>query len=253
MSTPPTVPYAANPADPDLTDVLNLWKKDVFLSFNAHHLGTITSFNATQQTARATINYRKTYFRLDTETNLYVAELVPYPQAIDCPVIVFGGGNGLSTMPIAAGDECLILFNDRDINNWFSGSPSGAVATSRLHSFSDGLILVGVRSLANVIANYDTVRATLRSKTGETVVGVNPQTQKILLTNTAPGNSTTLNTLLAELITNIKALVTATAAITVTGVTAGGGTSGPPVNAATISAVSTALTTTATEIANLLE
>lgn len=251
MSTPPTVPFSANPGEPTLADVLALTKKELLLSLNAHHLGTIRSFNSELQTAQATVNYQQTHF-VRASSGQYVPKLVPYPVLMDCPVICLGGGLGALTFPIAAGDECLVLFNDRDINNWFQGNANTGPQTSRLHSFSDGLILVGLRSLANVLVDYDGVRIALRSKAGETVVGVNPATQKVLVTNTAPGNATTLNTLLAQLISNVQSLVTATAAITVA-VTSAPGTSSVPLNAATISAVNSALTSTAAAIADLLE
>ncbi len=149
------------PNEVELQDVLNLLKKDIFLNFNCHHLGTIQSFNSTVQTATATINYKKTYSQPDL-TGVYQSVLVDYPVLIDCPVMCLGGGLGSLTFPISQGDECLVLFNDRDIDNWFSGNLNGSVATPRLHSFSDAIIIVGVRSMANVILDYDDDAAVLR-------------------------------------------------------------------------------------------
>lgn len=241
----PQVTLNTIPSNPSLTDALNELRKNIMLSLCAHHIATIQSFDPIKQTATATVNYKKTFFQLDKASGLYNPVLIDYPLLLDCPVIVLGGGATSLSFPIKAGDECLVLFNDRDLDNWFQGSSGGAVATSRFHSFSDGIILVGLRSLANVLTGYDMIRAVLQN--GTTVVGVGPSLVKIA------NNMTTLNTLLQSLVTNIKTLVTQTAAITVTGVTAGGGTSGPPTNAATIAAVSTALTTTASQIAGLLE
>ena len=238
-------PLNAVPSDPSLKDLLDLLKKDIMLSLNAHHIGTIESFNSAKQTATATLNYPKTYYQLNAESGLYDPVLVDYPLLVDCPVICFGGGTTALTFPIQQGDECLILFNDRAIDNWFSGGAGAALSSSRLHSFSDGLILVGVRSLGNVLQNYDATRAVLRN--GTTLVGVGPSLIRIA------NNSTTLKTLLQNLITNIQNLVSATAAITVTGVTSGSGASGPPANVAAINAVATQLTTTTNQIAGLLE
>lgn len=233
------------PNDPQLKDLLDLFKKQILLILSCHHIGTIQSFNPANQTATATINYKKTFFQLDQTTKTVVPVLQDYPVLIDCPVIVLGGGTSALTFPIEQGDECLVLFNDRDIDNWFQGGSGAAVSTQRLHSFSDAIILVGLRSLGNVLSGYDSTRAVLRN--GDALVGVGEVLIKIA------NNTTTLNTLLQDLITNIQNLVTATAAITVTGVTTGGGTSGIPANAAAISAVGTALTTLATEIGGLLE
>lgn len=157
------------PENPQLQDLLDLLKKDVMMSLACHHIGTVQSFDAAKQTATATINYKKTYFQRDS-SGLYQPMLVDYPILIDCPCVVLGGGPTSLTFPIAKGDECLILFNDRDIDNWFSSGQLGPVATPRLHSMSDALILVGVRSSPKALAGYDTARAVL--KNGTTKIGV---------------------------------------------------------------------------------
>jgi hypothetical protein len=253
MSPPPTVPYSANPANPDLTDVLELWRKDLMLAFNSHHVGTVRSFDAATQTCTATINYKQTYFQFNEQTAVYTPVLTDYPTLVSCPLIMISGAGGALTMGDPTGQECLVLFNDRDIDNWYAGNSSGAVATSRLHSFSDGIILVGLRSLANALPNYDSLRPALRSAAGETVVAVNPTAEKVLITNTYPANSVTLNTLLAQLITQIQALVSATSAITVTSTAFFPATSSTPTNSGTISAINGQLTATAAAIADLLE
>ncbi len=172
------------PNEPSLKDLLDLLQKQILLSLSCHHIGTVQSFDATKQTATATINYKKTRFVLDATTGLYDPVLDDYPILVDCPVIVLGGGNAALTFPIEQGDECLVLFNDRSIDKWFSGGMGAAVATPRLHSFSDGLILVGLRSLPNVLEDYDTERAVL--KNGSTMVGVSSTLVKIA------NNTTTL-------------------------------------------------------------
>jgi len=63
----------------------------------------------------------------------------------------------------------------------------------------------------------------------------------------------TLNGLLQELLTELENLVTQIAAITVTGVLTGPNTSGPPSNAAAITAIGVQITATATKIGTLLE
>ncbi len=160
------------PNEPELADLLALLKKDIFLGLNCHHIGTIQSFDPLKQVATATINYRRTYFKHDPAGGEYVPELVPYPVLLDCPVVFLGGGNGALTFPVAEGDECIVLINDRDIDNWFSGSSDSAVATPRLHSVADALILVGVRSLANVIAEFDGSAVSLRTKDGVSKVSI---------------------------------------------------------------------------------
>ncbi len=238
------LPFAQLPADPSLKDVLDFLRQNIFLSLCCHHVGTVQAFDEDRQTATVTINYKKTYYRLNPATGLYGAILVSYPILIDCPVICLGGGTAALTFPIRQGDECLVLFNDRDLDNWFNGTTGAAVATPRLHSFADAIILVGLRSLGKVLTGYDSERAVLRN--GTAMVGVSPTQVKVANENFV------LGPLIQELIDNIKTLVSATEAITVI-CAAPTVASSIPVNAAAIHAAGTALTATALKFGGLLE
>lgn len=259
------------PAAPTLTDALNLLRRDIMLNLACHHIGTIQSFNQAKQTCTATINYPKTIFTLNDNgpVPVYVPTLQIYNVLVDCPVISLGGGKGALTMPIQQGDECLLLFNDRDLDNWFQGGTGAALATGRTHSFSDAIALVGLRSMGNVLTNFDTSRAILRGGAG--VVGVNTSNNKVLISNASPsgsgGNysySTTLNTMLQNLCTQLENLCTAITNITVNaglppplglniGGTAVSGTSSAPLNSSSISSISSNISSIATSIAGLLE
>lgn len=254
-----TVPFSQVPLDPQLKDVLDELRRTIFLDLQCHHIGTIQSFNAESQTATVTINYKKTFYRLDEKTKTYLPVLVDYPVLVDSPVICLGGAQASLTFPIAQEDECLVLFNDRDLDSWLQAGGGGPVNTPRAHSFADGVILVGLRSAGKVIADYDPTRASLRN--GAAVVAVGTELIKVA------NQDFTLNNLLQALISNIQELVgnvgdlvAETAAITVTAVTPGPGLSGPPANAGAISAISADLiatandlTATANDIAGLLE
>lgn len=231
-----------------LGDLLDAFKKQVMLSMNCHALGTIQSFNATTQKAVVSIAYPKTYYK---KTAAGTPGLVnePYPALIDCPIVIMSGGATYLTFPIKSGDPCLVLFNDRDMDNWITSAQANQpVATARLHAFADAIALVGVKPFNNAISGYDTVRALLSN--GTVSLGINPATGKVTIQNQASG---TLNTTMQSILTQLQNLCTALAALTVSGVTSGSSASGPPVNAATISAVGTQLGTLATTLGGLLE
>lgn len=231
--------------DPSLRDLMDIASRETMLLMNCCHVATIQSFDSSNLTVTATINYKQTFSNRN-EDGTYSPVAIDYPVIIDCPVYLPQGGTCALTMPISPGDTCLVIFNDRDLDNWLSdGATTLRNASSRLHSFSDGIALIGVRSFSNPITNYDPDRAVLRN--GTTRVGVGESLVQI------ENNLYTLNELLQELINEVKSLVTQTAAITVTGVTTGAGTSGPPTNAATIALINTSITTTASKIAGLLE
>lgn len=233
------------PNEPSLKDLLDLHKKTIMLALSCHHIGTIQSFDATKQTATATINYKKTYYELNEQTRVYAAKLRDYPILVDCPAIILGGGLSSLTFPITQGDECLVIFNDRDLDNWFQNGAGGPVGTPRLHSFSDAMVLVGVRSVGNVIADYDTARAVLRN--GNAGVGVGEELIKIY------NETYTLNQLLQSLLTTLQALTSAISVIKVSGVTAGGADSGFITNAGTFSDLGDDLSDLADQIGDLLE
>lgn len=217
------------PTEPNIKDLLDMFKRDIFLSLNCHAIGKIQSFDSAKQTAKVTIEYKKTYSERDAQ-GIYREVSVSYPVLLDCPVIVMqGGGCGL-TFPISTGDKCLILFNDRDIDNWYSGGQVVAPNTQRMHSMSDGIALVGLNSLQSSISGYDTTRA--RFYNGTTEVSVGPNLVKIA------NNLTTLKTVLNDL---LDLLSTSFAASTQT--------PGNPIN----TAAATALTAYKAVVSGLLE
>lgn len=185
---------------PTLKDLLNQFQTNLLINLNCHHLGTIQAFNSDNQTANATINYQKTFFVLNEMTQQYDQQLIAYPTLVDCPVIFLGGGSSYLTFPVQVGDECLVLFNDRDMDNWFSGSTTSGVATPRLHSFSDGIILVGIRSTNNSLENFDNTRAVLAH--GNAMVGVGSELIKIA------NNLQSLKTILEGLTAKIDQVLT---------------------------------------------
>lgn len=191
----------------NLRDLLDLVKKELMLSLNCHGLATIQSFDAETQTVTAQLLYKQAYEQRDARSGKYSTVLVDYPLLVDCPVIIFGGGGGSLTFPIAAGDQCLVLFNDRDIDNWFAGAANGDLASSRLHSMADGIALVGLHNKAGALPNYDEERASLQYNGGKVGVG-----EKLVLRNSAVDFREQLDLLLTGLSTFAAATAAASTA-----------------------------------------
>lgn len=228
------------PSEPKLADVLSQLKKDIFLSLNCHAIGKVEVFNPANQTVTATMAYKKTFIKFENGSESET--LVDYPIMLDCPAVVIGGGPFSLKMPISPGDECLILFNDRSIDKWFESGQVGALDSSRLHSFSDAIVLVGLRSSANSLSGYSLTEAIMGDGTHDLKLGggnaslnagttvVKAGVSQILLTNAIES----LNDILQDLMTELQTL-------TVTGVTSGPGTSGPPANVANLVLIATRL------------
>ena len=127
-----------------LASLLELQGKGTSRQINCHQVGEIVSFDPATQTAEVQV---KMSFLLN-------GEIKEYPLLLDCPCIILAGGQGSLTFPIQAGDSCLVLFNDRDMDNWYSGGQTMPPRTDRLHDFSDAIALVGLRNKQNQISGY---------------------------------------------------------------------------------------------------
>jgi len=148
----PVQPYGSERrvAVPSLMDLLLDMKRETMQAINSAKVGAIKEFNADNQTAQIEI-LQKQYIENAPDN---VPQIVDYPLIIDVPVFFAGGGLGSLTFPVAAGDECLVLFNDRDIDLWFKNSQVGIPNSNRLHDISDGFALVGFRSEQNALVDF---------------------------------------------------------------------------------------------------
>lgn len=210
---------------PDLAFLVDLIRRGVMISTNCHALGTIQSFDSSNQSAQVTLNYKR----------VVNGEAKSYPVLADCPVIILQGGGGRLTFPIEPGDNCLILFNDVNMDTWVSSGNTGAPPTdARSHAFADAIVLVGLNSLNNPLSDYFEDGVELASTDGASL----QLTDKIKLLNSA----TDLRTALTQLTTALSTFATATS-VAVIEPTLG------PASAALV----TALSTYSTTLASLLE
>lgn len=194
------IPLNLPVANPTLATLLGQVQDTTTKALNCVGVGTVNSVsvNGTNHllTGTASLDYAQTFFERKKD-GTYNPVTKDYPQLIDCPVVVMGGGAGAVNQPIQPGDRCLILFNDVDLNNWFAGARSGPVATARSHAFSDALILVGFQQLGTL----DTSR--LMFTDGDANAGINVDTHKVRISNQTAG---TLYTVLSNLITAIEGI-----------------------------------------------
>ena len=54
---------------------------------------------------------------------------------------------------VNAGDACLVIFADRDIDAWFESGEAEVPPSGRMHSLSDGFAFVGFRTRGNTDEN----------------------------------------------------------------------------------------------------
>jgi hypothetical protein len=234
--------------DPSLADLLELFKKDLMLTLNCHHLATIQSFDAEKQTVQATINYKQERSFRDADGSYGTMEF-DYPILIDCPVIVLGGGSASMRFPIAKGDGALILFNDRDMDNWLASEAVVSPRTERYHSLTDGVAIVGLRSLKSPLKDYSPDRAELVHGKAQ----VSLSAAKVRIKN----DTQSLAPILQTLVSQVKELAEKVSALSVVGpVNTSNSTASctvSPGQQTALNSLATAIGTTATKLGGLLE
>lgn len=98
----------------------------------------------------------------------------PWPSLKTMPIHFAGGGLMVSTHPVKAKDEGILVFAARALDSWHqSGGPQNPI-DARQHSASDGFYLGGVKSDPNKIANYTPDTIQHRSLDGKTTHEVAP-------------------------------------------------------------------------------
>ena len=131
---------------------LRALKHDVFKNLHCALPGIVVSFDVDSQTAvirPAVIREveRQGRFSRSRDGTARSRPLVPLPLLRDVPVF----------MPVPfevnAGDACLVIFADLDIDAWFETGESSVPPSGRMHSLSDGFAFIGFRTRGNTDEN----------------------------------------------------------------------------------------------------
>jgi len=133
----------------------------------------IQSFDATKCTCTAQPAIQA-FVRQKDGTQTYVN----MPILVDVPVIFPNAGTFVLTFPVQQGDEVLIIFADRCIDNWWNKGGINPQVTNqgvgelRFHDLSDGFAIVGPFSKPNVPTGISTSTVQLRTKDGTTYLEI---------------------------------------------------------------------------------
>lgn len=151
----------------------------------------------------------------------------------DVPIIMPRAGGYSLTLPIQAGDECLLIIADRCIDAWFQSGGQQAPVEVRRHSISDAFAILGPWSNPRDLTSYSVSAAQLRSDDGNTLIEVGAGEVTIKANNvsvqaqqvTVAGSTNVHITGAGNTTIEGKNFLTHTHS----GVTAGGGVTGPVV------------------------
>jgi hypothetical protein len=120
---------------PNIKILLNELRAEIFSTLNCVQIGKIEKVTPAAQTVEITLQIRRLAADGTSTT---------YPMLVDCPYFVLQGGGAYIDLPIKAGDYCIVLFNDRCIDSWWSTANIADPPSTRKHSFSDALAIVGL-------------------------------------------------------------------------------------------------------------
>lgn len=152
-------PTPKSPALPDLSVLLDAIRSQIKKEINCAKIGIIQSFDAEKQEVAVKIAFQQvTSIKPDNTKTL-----AEYPLLLRVPVFFPSGGGYTLTFPIAAGDECLVVFNDRQIDNWLVNGAGSPPSMGRIHDISDGIAFVGIRSNPRALASVSTNAVELRA------------------------------------------------------------------------------------------
>lgn len=130
--------------EPDLTTILKSVINKVGLELNCVRVGIIQSFNAEDLTAQVLITNKKTLgINQDGTQATRDYAVITAKICYCCPYI---------TYPIEPGEECVLLFNDRELESWFITGEVQPESYQRMHDLTDCIAIVGLRSLAKMIS-----------------------------------------------------------------------------------------------------
>jgi hypothetical protein len=117
-------------------------------------------------------------------------EWTALPLLVDCPVFFPGGGGCVLTFPLKQGDECLVIFANRCIDQWWQSGEVSVQAEFRMLDLSDGFCLPGVTSRPNVQSNINTSCVELRTDDGEAYLRIDPSSHQVDVTTPGPAKIT---------------------------------------------------------------
>ena len=129
----------------DFNNIMEIAQDAIMSRLNVHNIGRIIEFDKNTQTCTVELMILKQF-------NENIITPAPITQV---PLIILGAGGGHITMPDPTGTICLLLFLDRNIDNFIETGEAYAPETSRMHDFTDCIALTTFKTVVNPLSNYD--------------------------------------------------------------------------------------------------
>lgn len=131
-------------AKPNLGQTLKMQGLKTASELNCMRIGIIQSFYPETLTADVLIANKK-----ELGLNADGTQKVRDYALIEAKVCYC---NPFETFPLKQGDECILLFADREIESWFINGDVNPEGYPRMHDLTDAVAIVGIRSLPRMIS-----------------------------------------------------------------------------------------------------
>ena len=129
----------------DINDMMLISQDAIMSRLNCHNIGKIIEYDSTTQTCTVQLMQLKQF------ANSYI-EPVPITNV---PLIIYGAGNAFITLPDPVGSTCLLMFLDRNSDNFMQTGEMYTPETTRTHDFTDCIAITTFSTLNNPIQNYN--------------------------------------------------------------------------------------------------
>lgn len=127
--------------------------------------GIVESFNSEEQTVTVQPAIKRIF--KTTQEDIEILTPVDLPILINVPIVYPRGGGYSMTFPISKGDECLLVFSERSIDNWHVNGGSKKPTARRFHSLSDACAIVGLSSIPNKVPDYSSTDLQIKKDNGQ--------------------------------------------------------------------------------------
>ncbi|MBQ2285326.1 MAG: hypothetical protein II244_06645 [Clostridia bacterium] len=129
----------------DFNNVMELAQDAIMSRLNVHNIGRIIEFDKNTQTCTVELMILKQF-------NERIIEPAPITEV---PLIILGAGGGHITLPNPVNTICLLLFLDRNMDNFMETGEAYVPETSRMHDFTDCIALTTFKTAINPLSEYD--------------------------------------------------------------------------------------------------
>lgn len=99
-------------------------------------------------------------------------QYVNLPLLVDVPIVFPSAGGFTITLPIASGDEVLVIFSARCIDAWWQSGGIQKPMEARMHDLSDGFAIPGPRSQPRKISSISSTAIQIRNDAGTSYIEI---------------------------------------------------------------------------------